>query len=69
MPMRVGTQQRGAAVGHQADVDEREQEVGALRGEDQVAAQRQRAADADGRAVDAATTGFGISRIACMIGW
>ena len=45
-------EQRGAAVGHEPDVDEREQEVGALGGQDQVAAERQRAADADGRAVD-----------------
>src|SRR6266850_1807191 len=35
-------EQRGAAVRHEADVDEREQEVGARGGHDQVAAQRQR---------------------------
>ena len=45
-------EQRGAAVGDEADVDEGQQEVGALGGHDQIAAQRQRAADADGGAVD-----------------
>ncbi len=48
-----GHEQRGAPVGHQADVDEGKQEVGALRGDHEVAAERQRAADACGGAVDA----------------
>ena len=43
---------RRAAVGNQADVDEREQEVGRLGGEHEVARERQRAADPDRRPVD-----------------
>ena len=44
-------QQRRAAVRDQPDVDEREQEVGGLARHDQVAGQRQRAADPHRRAV------------------
>ena len=46
-----GNEQRRAAVGYQADVHEREQEVGALGCDDQIAAERERAADPDGRPV------------------
>ena len=57
------------AVGDQADVDEGEQEVGGLGGYDQVAGERERAADPTAGPFTAATTGFGISRSPVMIGW
>src|SRR3954467_4142178 len=51
-PDALGDQQRRAAVGHQADVHEGQQEVGRLGGDHEVAGQREAAADARGGAVD-----------------
>src|SRR4051794_28583442 len=45
-------EQRGPAVRDEPDVDEREQEVRRLGGDDEIAGQRERRADAGGRSVD-----------------
>jgi len=51
-PARVENERERATVGHEADVDERQQHVGRLGADEQVAGQRERAADADRGAVE-----------------
>ena len=69
-PDARGDEERRAAVGHEADVHEGQQEVGRLGGDDEVAsASASESPMPTAGPLTAASTGLGMVRIVVMIGW